>query len=366
MRILHADTDDLENPLRGGQPVRTFAINSRLALKHQITTFTSVFRGCKRRQERGGVKYRRLGFRVPGFGLSPHLTFLASLGPVVARTPHDLVIEEFTPPVGFCLLPWWTCKPVVSTVQWYFFEAWEKRYRMPFFRWMKRIARTGRYRHFIVQTDAMARELRQYLPDATFYKIPSGLDVQAFESEPAIGDYALFLGRLDIQHKGLDLLLDSWRQCCAHVPLVIAGEGPGRPTLEARIAEMGLSRVVRLVGHVEGKVKSELIAGSRLLVMPSRYETFGIVAAEAMAAAKPVVSYDIDHLNEVVSPPWGLLISPFEIDRYGKAVAELWEEPDRCYRMGALARAKAGDFLWDNIAKQQEELYLAISNAHQP
>lgn len=363
MKILHADTDDLENPLRGGQPVRTFAINSRLAQNHEITTFTAVFPGCKRRQERKGVHYRRLGFRVPAFGLSPHLSFLGLLGPTVARTPHDLVVEEFTPPVGFCLLPWWTSKPVVSMVQWYFFDTWEKRYHMPFSSWMKRIARTGRYRHFIVQTDAMARELKPHLPDAIFHKIPCGLDAAAFETEPADGKYALFLGRLDIQHKGLDLLLECWRRHCAHVPLVLAGEGPGRAALEERVSQLGLSDCVRFVGRVEGKAKSDIIAGCRLFVMPSRFETFGIAAAEAMAAAKPVISFDIDHLNELVSPPWGILIPPFETERYGEAIAELWAHPERCHALGTLARAKAREFLWDNIAKQQEELYLEIVKA---
>src|SRR5271166_3306917 len=111
MRIVHADTDDLANPLRGGQPIRTYENNSRLSDYHDITVFTATYEGCERHLRRGNIDYRRLGLTIPGLGLSPHLSYLASLGIAVRNTPHDLVVEEFMPPIGFGLLPWWTRKP---------------------------------------------------------------------------------------------------------------------------------------------------------------------------------------------------------------------------------------------------------------
>jgi phosphatidylinositol alpha-mannosyltransferase len=365
LRILHADTDDLENPLRGGQPVRTFAVNSRIAPRHDITVFTSVYKGCRRRLERSGVFYRRLGFRLPPFGLSPHLSFLAALGPVIARTPHDLVVEEFTPPIGFCGLPWWTKAPVVLNVQWYFFEQWEKRYHLPFGRWMKRVARTGRYRYVIVQSNAMGRELQSLLPGATIRRIASGIDDSAFIGSQSAGEYALFLGRLDIEHKGLDLLINAWQKICgpAKIPLVIAGEGPARVELEARISRENLGGLIRLIGRVEGTAKQDVLKHCRLFVMPSRYETFGIAALEAMAAGKPVVCFDIDHLNELAAPPWAENIAKFDSEALGHAVARLWLNPDRCQAMGEQARRRANDYRWDEIARQQEDFYLEIASS---
>jgi glycosyltransferase involved in cell wall biosynthesis len=362
LRILHADTDDLENPLRGGQPVRTFAVNARIAARHDVTVFTSVYKNCRRRMERSGVHYRRLGFRLPPFGLSPHLSFLTALGPAVARTPHDLVIEEFTPPVGFCGLPWWTKAPVILNVQWYFFEQWEKRYRLPFSRWMRRLAATGRYRHIIVQSRAMGRELQSIMPDANIRYIASGIDDSAFIEGQETGEYALFLGRLDTEHKGLDLLIEAWQKICgpAKIPLVIAGEGTARAELEAAIAREKLGGLIRLVGRVEGAAKQEILRRCRLFVMPSRYETFGIAALEAMAAAKPIVCFDIDHLNELATPPWAIRIQKFDTEALGRAVAELWADPERCLAMGADGQRRAQDYRWDNIARQEEEFYLEV------
>ncbi|MGA3006627.1 MAG: glycosyltransferase family 4 protein [Opitutaceae bacterium] len=362
LKILHADTDDLENPLRGGQPVRTFAVNARLAPRHDVTVLTSVYKNCRRRLDRNGVRYRRLGFRLPAVGLSPHLSFLAALGPAVARTPHDLVVEEFTPPIGFCGLPWWTRAPVILNVQWNFFEQWERRYHLPFRRWMRRLARTGRYRYVMVQSNAMGGEMQLLLPGATIRRIPSGIDDSAFVEGTGAGDYVLFLGRLDIEHKGLDLLIKAWRSVCgpAKVPLVIAGDGPARTELEATIAREKLDGLVRLVGRVEGAAKADTLRRCRLFVMPSRYETFGIAALEAMAAGKPVVCFNIDHLNELAAPPWAENVAKFDSEALGRAVTRLWHDPERCQAMGEGARRRAGDFRWDEIARQQEDFYLEI------
>ena len=348
--------------------MRTYSVNSRLAERHDITVLTSTYSGARRRITRDGVKYRRLGLRIPGFGLSPHLSFMAALGPVVARTPHDLVVEEFTPPFGFNGLPWWTRAPVVLIVQWYFFQQWETRYHLPFSNWMKRLARSDRYPHIIVQSDAMRRELQSFLPNARFEKIPPGIDSQAFAGEPQEGSYALFLGRIDIAHKGLDLLIEAWKSMgtSSSIPLIIAGEGPDRNELSTRIGEAGLSSSIRFVGRVEGDEKVKLVAGSRFLVMPSRYETFGLSALEAMASAKPVVCFDIPHLNEVARAPWAIQVPPFDVSAFGRSVSELWLRPQQCLEMGAQAQNEARRYHWDRIAQAQEDFYLeAFYSSHE-
>ena len=113
LKILHADTDDIENPLRGGQPYRTCEVNSRLIKSHDVTVFTANYKGALRSVNRNGIQYKRIGFTVPKWGLSSHLTYLAGLGFAVRSEPHDLVVEEYMPPFGFSMLPLWTDKPVV-------------------------------------------------------------------------------------------------------------------------------------------------------------------------------------------------------------------------------------------------------------
>jgi glycosyltransferase involved in cell wall biosynthesis len=280
----------------------------------------------------------------------------------VAASPHDLVVEEMTPPVGFCGLPWWTRKPVVSIVQWFFFETWEKQYRLPFQSWMRCIAARNRYRWFIVQSEAMGRIIRDLVPGAVVRKIPCGLEQDAFISWEKIGNYALFLGRLDIKQKGLDLLLKAWVRLGQDkgIPLVIAGEGPDRKALEQEVKKAGIEKMVTFAGRLEGTKKREVLSSCRFLVMPSREETFGLTALEAMGISKPVVAFNIPHLNEIVQNEWGVLVEPFDTTAFMIAAHELWTNPDLCRDYGHRAYREALKYHWDILARRQEEFYLEV------
>lgn len=363
MKILHTDTDDLENPLRGGQPVRTYQINSRLTHEHEVTVLTATYPNCVRQKVRAGIQYRRLGIRVPGLGLSPHLSYLACLPNAVRRIPHDILIEEFTPPIGFCMLPWWTHKPVISMVQWFFFRDWERRYKFPFEKMMRGLGRRGAYRNFIVQTDRMGDYFRDLLPQSSIWSVPCGIAGDAFHASTGKGDYALFLGRLDTNHKGLDYLIEAWRRLvCAgvRIPLKIVGAGPADVWLREQITRHQLGDLIDLVGRVEGSVKETWLRGCRFLVMPSRQETFGLTALEAMAVSRPVLAFDIDHLNEVVRPAWGELAKLGDVEDLVRRAVYLWQEPAHAKALGERGHAQAQAYLWDAIARRQLEIYQEV------
>lgn len=360
MRILHADTDDLENPLRGGQPVRTYQINSRLAREHEITVLTATYSNCARSMNRDGIGYRRLGIRIPGWGLSPHLSFLACLPFAERRIPHDLLVEEFTPPVGFCMSPWWTRKPVVSIVQWFFFRDWERRYKLPFERMMRSLGRRNAYKDIIVQTDHMGGYFEDMLPHANVYTVPCGIEDKAFHASSGYGDYALYLGRLDVNHKGLDYLVEVWRRLASadvRIPLKIVGAGPADGWLREQIARHGLDDRVEMVGRVEGEAKHALLSGCRFLVMPSRQETFGLTALEAMAASRPVLAFDIAHLNEVVRPAWGELVHMGDVEEMACRATKLWQHPNHAQALGEKGYERAQGYRWDVIAQRQAQIY---------
>lgn len=363
MKIFHADTDDIENPLRGGQPVRTFEINRRLALNHQVEVYTATYPGCRRERFRAGIQYRSLGLGTPQLGLSYHMSFLAAVGPRLWRSRPDIVVEEFTPPVGFCLLPLWTGKPVVSIVQWYFFQEWERRYKLPFEKIMRTLARRVPYTHFIVQSKRMGQLFKTLIPHAQVSRIPCGIPRETLLQQTELGEYALFLGRLDIQQKGLDILLDVWEGLAKEgfrLPLRIAGAGPDEGVLARRIQSSGLSDCVELLGRVEGSAKQALLRACRFLVMPSRVETFGLTALEAMAVSKPVVAFDIDHLNELVAPGCGVLIPPGDTDRFARTVRDLWFQPQRVIALGLRSFDCAKSYLWERLAEQQETFYRQV------
>ncbi|HST56523.1 MAG TPA: glycosyltransferase family 4 protein [Solirubrobacteraceae bacterium] len=108
--------------------------------------------------------------------------------------------------------------------------------------------------------------------------------------------YALVVGRLALE-KGVDVAIDACR--LAGVPLVIAGYGPEADALHAHAHAAGGD--VRFVGHVNAAELARLRAGAAIALVPSRSgETFGMAAAEAMAAAVPVAASRVGALPELI------------------------------------------------------------------
>jgi len=111
---------------------------------------------------------------------------------------------------------------------------------------------------------------------------------------PSAGSYALLVSRLSPE-KGVDVAIDACR--IAGIELVIAGDGPERGELERRAA----GGEVRFAGEVDDAELARLRAGAAVALAPSRSaETFGLAAAEAMAAALPVVASRVGALPELL------------------------------------------------------------------
>jgi glycosyltransferase involved in cell wall biosynthesis len=141
---------------------------------------------------------------------------------------------------------------------------------------------------------------------------------------------ALVTSRL-APEKGVDVAIDACR--AAGLPLVVAGDGPERPALERRAAGAD----VRFVGRVASDELAELRAGARVALVPTRAaETFGLAAAEAMAAGLPVLASRAGALFELV--PEAQLVVPGDPAALATALAA---PPGAEAAETALARVRA-------------------------
>jgi glycosyltransferase involved in cell wall biosynthesis len=119
----------------------------------------------------------------------------------------------------------------------------------------------------------------------------------ATDRDRAVADpYALVVSRLAAE-KGVDVAIDACRM--AAMPLVVAGDGPEYAALRERVRGAD----VRFAGRVEEAELAALRAGASIALVPSRSaETFGMAAAEAMAAGLPVAASGVGALPELVDP----------------------------------------------------------------
>jgi glycosyltransferase involved in cell wall biosynthesis len=108
--------------------------------------------------------------------------------------------------------------------------------------------------------------------------------------------------------------------------------------------------------------KYDLMAAARLVVVPSRFETFGIVAIEALAVGTPVLGFDIPCLREVIPADCGGVVSPFDVQAYAAELLKLYGKDDYRTNAETAGRKFALSYDWDKLTYEQEKFYLSVAN----
>ena len=204
--------------------------------------------------------------------------------------------QGFTPPWSTSFLPLFSPARVVGIAHELSGMHMWRRYRLPFFL----VERLGLrcYRDLVVLDLAEAEQVKRLCPAASVQVIPNGTAIPELGRQPfGGGEHILYLGRIDIWHKGLDVLISAYQRSNVRLPLVIAGKGTraDEGKLSALVDAAGGG--VQWVGRVAGETKQDLLSRCAFLVMPSRAEAFGIAALEAMAWGKPVVHFSLPTLD---------------------------------------------------------------------
>lgn len=161
------------------------------------------------------------------------------------------------------------------------------------------------------------RELRAPVDDDRLHVVPHVVRAFAEASRADQGEHVLVAGRVAVE-KGVEVAAQACAQ--AGLPLVVAGDGPLLASLRGRFPD------VRFAGRVPAGELAELRARAALALVPSRAaETFGLAAAEAMAAGVPVVASRIgalpDLVEDTVAPGDAAALAAAARARYGDAAA---------------------------------------------
>jgi glycosyltransferase involved in cell wall biosynthesis len=228
-------------------------------------------------------------------------------------------------------------------------------------------------RVIIASNEREATVARSRWPSASVDALPGIVDVARFRRRPE-GDLrarfaippdaplALFVGR-NHPVKGLDLLLEGFRDATAAVPgarLIVAGpeEHGTQRELAEQVRELALSDHVSLAGMLTEEDKVLAYHQADLVVMPSRQEGFGQVAAEAMAAGRAVIVTSESGIAPLVAEAEAGVVVPVEARAIGAAIADLLADAARRERFGRAGAAfAAARFSGDAIARRMLDLY---------
>lgn len=214
---------------------------------------------------------------------------------------------------------------------------------------------------FISNSEHTTRLLRAAGVSATIETIPLGVDFESVYSAPVSVEASdvLFIGRL-LRHKNADMLiqaLDLVREKIPTISALIVGDGPEKARLLEAIERLGLRSNIRLLERVESSVDLYgLMKASRMLVLPSVREGFGLVTIEANAAGIPVIT--TDHENNAAKDLIRHGINGFVVQASAESIAhkilEILRSPHALKPSAGIERHG-----WHPVVKNLERVFVS-------
>jgi glycosyltransferase involved in cell wall biosynthesis len=268
-----------------------------------------------------------------------------------------------------------------------FYTIHNSRFPQTFIWWQMLWEKASRLkvRRYIAVSDAIKNAYIEYLkiPKNKIVTIPNFVDTSRFDCvseddritiRKSLGlsthDIMLLsIGRL-VEQKAFDRLIALCLPVIrenVHVRLFIVGRGPMEKNLQEIIIKNNIGSRVTLLG--ERPDVACLLKACDIFVFAPRYESFGIVIAEAMAAGKPVVTVKIPAIDEIITNDEdGIMVEPpvnnfidKQDNAFASAVRRLINNPDIREKMGALAIKKIRSvFSKDVVTKKIVSEYLNV------
>lgn len=218
----------------------------------------------------------------------------------------------------------------------------------------------------IAPSTKIERALRTWGYNGLLRVVPTGVDTHEFDPAPDTEIEAfraevglrpgermlLYMGRLG-KEKSIDLLVRALPHLRANARLVIAGNGPYRPELEALIAQLRITDRVTFAGYLDRRRVSLAYQAADIFVFASTSETQGLVISEAMAAGVPIVAVDDLAIADMVkSGANGTLVQQNE-GRLAEAIDEILADEGLRRRMAGESKRLAEAL---SIPRQTERL----------
>ena len=206
----------------------------------------------------------------------------------------------------------------------------------------------------------------------------NGIDLDEFQSLPKRGAFRnehnlapeaqviLFLGRISFI-KGLDLLVRAFAKLARSHPqarLIIAGPDDADGCTEViskLVSEFALSDHVILSEPVYGQERLQAFADADVVVLPSRYESFGNVAAESVACGTPVLVTDRCGIAPLIDGSAGLVV-PCSVEGLAEGMKRMLEDKRLLLELREGCANVASSLSWDEPIATMESLYVAAVN----
>lgn len=215
-------------------------------------------------------------------------------------------------------------------------------------------------------SQAFARLMAEYRTSGDIEVIGNVVDVEQFkpcgngqDRETRFLTICHMNTRDQLLKKGMDILLEAWRKFSEKrqdVKLIIGGGGQAAQKAVEWCRKYGIEQTVEFVGQLSRGQVVEQMQACDVFVLPSRYETFGVVYIEAMACGKPVIAAASGGPDDFVKDFNGILIEPGNVDALAEAMLYMAGHRE-VYRPRQIADFAAENFSGQSVAARLTSLY---------
>jgi D-inositol-3-phosphate glycosyltransferase len=239
----------------------------------------------------------------------------------------------------------------------------------------------------VVALTAIDRQqiIRHYETHTPIDVIPGGVDLDRFsplaraQARATLGmkpnqNVVLFVGRIQ-RLKGLEVLVRAFaRLADLDARLLVVGGQPGTSPesreisrLQHLVTRLGIADRTDFVGAVAHEQLPLYYSAADVTVMPSSYESFGLVAVESLACGTPVVATRVGGLTSIVHDgETGLLVPWRDAEMFAESLRRVLEDTALRQRLARNARASVLGYAWDRIADEHLTLYEDVRAASRP
>ncbi|MFB6347008.1 MAG: glycosyltransferase family 4 protein [bacterium] len=233
-----------------------------------------------------------------------------------------------------------------------------------------------KFDHLVTISDHLKNFYQNQLgiTNTPYTRIHYGLDPDQFLAEvssdhgtrpPVIREDAVTFGMVArlTEQKGHDTLLEAFERLPLadhNSQLILVGSGPLEDELKTTAEAGPATENIHFLGHRSDV--PQLLSHFDVFVHPSRWEGFGLVFLEAMAARLPVVATNVSAIPEIVRHrETGLLVEPDRVDALSEAMESLLVDPERRSQLGRAGRKRLEKcFSVERMIDQYEELYTRV------
>jgi len=213
-----------------------------------------------------------------------------------------------------------------------------------------------------------AQSLQEAFPESQkkIHIIQNGVDygrLQNYRWHQPAQPTIMFAGRLE-HHKNVDKIIRAFGTIHKEDPrtrLVIVGRGPAKMDLLQLAQDLGLDGKIEWVGGAEKSRMNQLYSSSSVVVMPSEFEAYGLVAAEAISLGVPTIVANLTALSDFVTAGLAQPINPpITSEKVLDSIRRVLSNPSE---YGPRSRAGEGILSWDEVTSIICSLYETTLNA---